>query len=266
MQQIVVCIKAVPDPDSEQGVKIDPVTRRVDRGNVATVMNPIDRNALQAALELKASHGAAVTVLSMGPPEAGNIVKEALALGADRGVLLSDPAFAGADAYATAATLAAGVRALGGADLVLCGMASSDGATEWVGPQLATVLDLPVVTMVRELVETDEDRWKLKADFEGGYRLVQVELPAVLTVTRELNRPKRLSFSGIIKARKKEIEIWDLAALDLTPEEVGQAGSPTIVGEAYQVEKTRQVEMLTGEREEKAAELLNRLVQEGMLS
>jgi electron transfer flavoprotein beta subunit len=230
------------------------------------VINPLDKNAMEAALQLKTQIDAHISVLSMGPPEAGNIVKECLALGADQGFLLSDRAFGGADAYATAFTLAKGIEKIGLFDVIFCGMASSDGSTEWVGPEIATFLDLPVVTMVKEIVECDGASWKVKASVENGYRLMQVELPAVFTVTRELNTPRTLSFSGIIKARKKEIEQWGIDELGADPESVGLKGSPTIVSELNaQEENKRQAEMIAGTRDEKADMLVQKLVDAGVL-
>jgi len=192
------------------------------------VINPLDKNAMEAALQLKEKYGAQITVLSMGPPEAGAIVKECLALGADQGFLLSDPAFGGADAYATAFTLAKGIQKVGAFDVILCGMASSDGATEWVGPEIAIFLDLPVVTMVKEIVDCDGPTWQVKASVENGYRLMQVQLPAVFTVTRELNTPRTLSFSGIIKARKKEINQMGRDQLGVPAELLGLKAHPRL--------------------------------------
>ena len=266
MLNIVVCVKAVPDPREACNIKIDPDTKTLLRCDVPFVVNPLDKNAMEAALQLKERFDAHITVLSMGPPEAGAIVKECLALGADHGILLSDMAFGGADAYATAFTLAKGIEKIGTYDLILCGMASSDGSTEWVGPEMATFLDLPVVTLVKEIVDCDGSSWKVKASVENGYRLMQVQLPAVLTVTRELNTPRTLSFSGIIKARKKEITQMDSSQLGVPEELLGLKGSPTIVsGLSAQAESRRQVEYLTGTREEKADLCVRKLVDAGVL-
>jgi electron transfer flavoprotein beta subunit len=201
----------------------------------------------------------------MGPPAAGQIIKECLALGADRGFLLTDIAFAGADAYSTAFTLARGIKAIGEFDLILCGMASSDGSTEWVGPEMASFLDVPVVTMINEIVESGDRWWKVKAALENGYRLVEVQLPALFTVTRELNDPRTLSFSGIIKSRKKEITEWGREDVGLSESEVGLKGSPTIVSEMTTIESGRKVELLAGTSEEKADLLVEKLVEAGVL-
>ena len=265
MLNIVVCVKAVPDPKEACNIKIDPVTKTLLRCDVPMVVNPLDKNAIEIALQLKEKAEVDITVLSMGPPEAGRIVKECLALGADRGILLSDLAFGGADTFATAFTLAKGIEKVGPCDVILCGMASSDGSTEWVGPQIATFLKLPVVTMVKEIVESDMPWWKVKANIDNGYRLMEVRLPAVFTVTREVNTPRTLSFSGIIKARKKEIEQWGLDDLGVSNETVGLKGSPTIVSQLTTTESKREVEFIKGARAEKAELLVHKLIGTGLL-
>jgi electron transfer flavoprotein beta subunit len=265
MLRFVVCVKAVPEPKAAEELKIDPVTKALTRLDIPLVINPLDRNALEAALLIKEQSAAYITVISMGPLAAGDVVKECLALGADNGILLSDPSFAGADAFATAFTLAKGIEKAGIADVVLCGTASSDGATEWVGPELATFLELPVVTMVREMTETEGQVWTVKADLENGYRLVRVKLPALFTVTRDVNTPRTLSFSGIIKSRKKEITIWGIQDLSLTENQVGLAVSPTVVSDLTPMEGGRVCEMLTGTPEEKADHLISKLSEAGVI-
>jgi electron transfer flavoprotein alpha/beta subunit len=265
MFKIVVCVKAVPDPKEACNIKIDPVTKTLLRCDVPMVLNPLDKYALEAALQFKEQFDAHISVLSMGPPEAGNIVKECLALGADQGFLLSDRAFAGADAFATAYTLAKGIEKVGPYDVVFCGMASSDGSTEWVGPEMATFLKIPVVTRIKEIVEYNGQWWTVKAELENGYRLVRVQIPAVFTVTRELNTPRRLSFSGIIKARKKEITRWGIQQLGVSEESVGLKGSPSMVSTIATMDSRRKVEILEGKREEKAEQLVQRLDSAGVI-
>jgi electron transfer flavoprotein beta subunit len=265
MLRIVVCVKAVPEPKAAEELRIDPVTKSLTRVDIPLVINPLDRNALEVALLIKEQSPAHITVISMGPPPAGDIVKECLALGADNGILLSDPSFAGADAYATAYTLAKAIEKVATVDVVLCGRASSDGATEWVGPELAVFLDLPVVTMVREFVESAGTSWKVKADLENGYRLVKVELPAVFTVTQDVNNPRTLSFSGIIKSRKKEITSWGLDDLALPAESVGLKGSPTMVSKLTYVESKRECQIIEGTLDEKVDILISKLVEAGVI-
>ncbi len=265
MLNLVVCIKAVPDPEKADRIKIDPATKNLIRQDIPMVLNPLDRFALEAALSLKEEKGAHITVISMGPPEAATIVKECMALGADRGFLLSDRAFGGADAFATAYTLAAGIKQTKDVDAVFCGMASSDGATEWVGPQIATFLNIPVVTMVKEIEKNDDLTWTVKTDFDNGYRRVKVQLPAVFTVTRDLNQPRTLSFSGIIKARKKQVDILDLEKLGVDPQKVGAQGSPTLVSDMEITSNQRETTMIEGTREEKADAVLKILQDSGKL-
>ncbi len=263
--RIVVCVKAVPDPKEADKIRIDPETKTLVRDNIDLAMNPLDKHALELALQLKKKYGATISILSMGPPEAGNIVKECLALGADQGMLLSDRAFGGADAFATAYTLAKGIEKIGEFNVVLCGMASSDGATEWVGPQVATFLKVPVVTMVHDVIHDSGDTWLVKSAWEDGFRKVEIKLPAVLTVARELNSPKKLSFSGIIKARKKEITVWNLEDLGVSGDLVGAQGSPTLVGDFGTLETRREVKILGGTVEEKAEELVKILADSGAI-
>jgi electron transfer flavoprotein beta subunit len=265
MLKIVVCVKAVPNPEEADKIRIDPVTKTLPRHDIPLVINSLDQNALEAAILRKEQGEAHITVISMGPPPAGNIVKECLALGADEGILLSDPTFAGADAYATALTLAKAIEKVGPVDVVYCGAASSDGATEWVGPEIATFLDFPVVSLVREFVDTRGDAWQVKADLEHGYRLVEVQLPAVFTVTLKVNTPRTLSFSGIIQSRKKEITTWGLNDLGLSEDQVGLKGSPTIVSEMRVVESKRECELIEGSLEEKADFLIGKLNEAGMI-
>lgn len=265
MFKIVVCVKAVPDPKESHRIKINPVTKTLTRSGVPLVLNLMDKNAMEAALQLRERLGAHVTVLSMGPPEAVNVVRECLAMGGDEGFLLTDRAFGGADAFATARTLAGGIAKIGAFDLTLCGMASSDGSTEWVGPMLAAFLDVPVVTRVNEIVESDGEWWTVKSRLENGHRLMRVRLPAVFTVTRELNTPRALSFSGIVKARRKAVTEWGLMQLGMPEEVVGQKGSPTIVSALATVDSRRTVELIAGTREEKAERLLQKLAAAGVI-
>lgn len=262
---VVVCVKAVPDPNEADKVRIDPLTKSLKRVDIPLVMNPHDKNALEEALQLKDSRNAHVSVLSMGPPPAAKIVRECMALGADRGILLSDPRFAGADAYATASTLAAGIRRIGSVDLILCGMMSSDGSTEWVGPELATLLEMPAVTRVQEIGSRGEEWWEVKSMIESGFRLTKIKLPALLTVTRELNKPRALSFSGVVKSSKMEIVQWGLVELGLSAAFVGLEGSPTLVTEMLARESRREVQFLTGSREEMADQMVRKLIEAGAI-
>ncbi len=265
MLNVIVCIKAVPDPRYADKIKIDPVTKLLPRMDIPLVINPLDRHALEAALQVKKKYGGHITILSMGPPIAINAVRECLALGADEGILLTDRSFAGADAFATAYTLAKAIEKTGAVDVVFCGMASSDGATEWVGPEIATFLNMPVVTMVREIIDDQGDEWIVKSDCEHGYRVIKLKLPAVITVTRDLNIPKPVSFSGILKARSKEITEWNRDTLAVLPDRVGVKGSPTCVTQMYPLTSRRQAYILEGTLQEKVEHLTQILDEVGAL-
>jgi electron transfer flavoprotein beta subunit len=265
MMNVVVCVKAVPDPNEAEKVRIDPLTKSLKRVDIPLVMNPHDKNALEEALQLKDSRDAQVSVVSMGPPSAAKVVRECMALGADRGILLSDPKFAGADAYATAFTLAAAIRKIGSVDLILCGMMSSDGSTEWVGPELATLLEIPVVTRVIEIKTREEEWWEVKSMIENGYRKVKVKLPALLTVTRKLNKPRALSFSGVMKSSKMEIIQWGLEDLGVSAALVGLEGSPTLVMEMLAQENKREIQFFTGSREDMADQMTRKLIEVGAI-
>ncbi len=265
MFKIVICVKAIPDPKQAAKIQINPVTKNLMRSDIPLVINPLDRHAIEAALQLKQEKGAHITVISMAPPPAANIVKECIALGADRGILLSDQAFGGADAFATARTLARGIEKTDGFDVIFCGMSSSDGATEWVGPEIATFLNAPVVTMVSKIVEIQTSIWRVKADVENGYRIVQVKLPVVLTLARDINTPRALSFSGIINARKKKVTQWTASDLGITKNSCGLKGSPTIVKTMESIQNRKKTTFINGTREEKAQELLKKLVEAGFV-
>lgn len=246
-------------------MRLDPRTGSILRGDIPLVINPLDRVALEAALLLKEQMDAQISVVSMGPPAAAKMVKECLALGADAGFLLTDPAFAGADAFATARTLAAGISKIGSFDLILCGMASSDGSTEWVGPELATLLSIPVVTRVREIALSGSQEWEATAAMEGGFRRVRVQSPVLFTATRDLHTPRTLSFSGVIKARKKEITQWGRQDLGLTECEVGLRGSPSVASKVDQIHIRKEANMISGTAEQKAAWLVEILAESGMI-
>jgi electron transfer flavoprotein beta subunit len=263
--KVVVCVKAVPDPNKADGIRIDLATKSLKRVDIPLVINPHDKNALEEALQLKDTRGAHISVLSMGPPPAAKIIRECMALGADQGILLTDPRFAGADAFATAFTLAAGIRKIGSVDLILCGMMSSDGSTEWVGPELATLLDIPAITRILEILERGEEWWEVRSMIENGYRQVKVKLPALLTVTKKLNKPRALSFSGVAKSSKMEIAQWDSEHLGLAEASVGLQGSPTLVTDMLTQESRREVQFLEGTREEMAHQMVRKLIDTGAL-
>lgn len=227
--KIVVCIKQVPDTTE---VKLDPVTGTLIRDGVPSIINPDDKSGLEAALTLKDEHGAHVTVLTMGPPQADSALREALAMGADEAILLTDRAFAGADTLATSTTLAAAIRKLD-CDLVIAGRQAIDGDTAQVGPQIAEHLDLPQVSYVSGLSKNG-DSVILKREFEDCYHMVEVVLPCLITTLSEMNKPRYMHVGGIMDAfNNKEVIKWTLADIEVDLEKLGLKGSPTKVKKSF---------------------------------
>ncbi len=255
---IIACIKPVPDPRKWGKLKLDPETLLLRRGDVPAVVNSLDRQAIEQAVALREAEGGTVTLVSMAPPEADEQLIEAMAMGADRGCLLTDRAFAGADTLATARVLAAAVRKLAPWDLVFCGAYSADGSTAQVGPQLAELLGVPDLTHVVSF-EVRGPVARAKSETEDGYAVYEVELPAVATFSRDANAPRLPSMRGIMQAARTGVERWTAADLELAPETVGLAGSPTQMLNVFTPPSARKGEMLQGTPNEAAARLLERL-------
>jgi electron transfer flavoprotein beta subunit len=203
MNRIIVCVKPVPDPKHWDKVAMDPETMTLKREGIPSIMNPLDKHAIEAALTICESRGGEVVLLSMAPPFAASIIREGLAMGADRAVLLSDPAFAGSDTLATAHILAAGCRLIGAFDLILCGNYSIDGSTAQVSSQLAEFLDVPSVMHVIDLDCQASENMIITQKIEYGYVKLEGIPPLVLSVRKELNKPRYTSFTGILDAEQK---------------------------------------------------------------
>ncbi|CAK8722981.1 Electron transfer flavoprotein beta subunit [Candidatus Electrothrix laxa] len=253
---IVVCIKQVPDA---KDVRLDPKTNTMSREGVQSIMNPFDRHALEEGVSLKEKVGGKVTVLSMGPPQAEEVLREAIACGADEGVLVSDRAFAGADTWATSYTLAKAVETVGNADLILCGKQAIDGDTAQVGPGLAYQLHLPYVTCVQKTREVSETAIQVERMMDDGYDVVQLPLPALLTVVKDINEPRVPSLKGKMKAKKAEIKV--LSAADIGAEEdcIGLAGSPTQVAKVFSPEPRGERRVFSGTVEEQVEQLVDEI-------
>jgi len=238
MVDIVVCIKQVPDPQKLDLIKIHPVTKTIIREGIPTVMNPVDKNALEEALRIKEKYGGKVTVISMGPPQAREVCKEALAMGADEAILLCDRALAGSDTLATAYALAKAIMKIGKYDLILCGSETVDGSTGQVPPQLAEFLDIPHITRARK-IEVANGKVIVESVIEYGYRLVEAQFPVVISVTREINTPRIVSAFGLIAAEKKKLEVWTASDIEADPNMIGLNGSPTAVVDVFRKEFKR---------------------------
>ena len=229
--KVIVCIKQVPD--TKGGVQFNP-DGTLNRGAMLTIMNPDDKAGLEAALRLKDQYGAEVTVLTMGLPKAADVLQEAIAMGADKGVLVTDRVLGGADTWATSTTIAGALRKLD-YDLIITGRQAIDGDTAQVGPQIAEHLGLPQVSYA-ENVEIDGDCLKVQRQFEDRYHIIKVKMPCVITALAELAEPRYMTVAGIVDAYdSKEVKVWGLEDLKDTVDEanIGLKGSPTRVKQSF---------------------------------
>ena len=221
---IVVCLKQVPDTTV---VKIDPVTGTLIRDGVPSIINPEDKHALEEALRLKDKEDAKITVISMGPPQAETALREALCMGADEAILITDRAFAGADTLATSRALAGALKKID-YDIIFAGRQAIDGDTAQVGPEIAEHLNIPQITYVQN-VEVKEDGLVINRALENGYELIKVNTPVLLTAIKELNQPRYMNVKNIFLTANKEIVKWSADDIDVDKTELGLKGSPTKV-------------------------------------
>ena len=260
--QIVVCLKVVPRPEE---VKVSLETKALDRAGARSVINPSDLHALETALAFKDAHGGTVTVVSMGPPQFEPYLRVALAVGADRAVLLSDRAFGGADTLATSYTLAAAIPKIGGADLVICGEESSDGGTSQVPPSLAEWLDASQATYVERLAAGLDGRILATRTLEDGKETVELTTPAVVSVVVGSNEPRFLDYDRWAFAQSAKLEVFNAATLQGDPQYLGLKGSPTTVAGLREVKKPgRRHEILTLSAEEAAARIRAEIAKAGL--
>ncbi|MCQ4727432.1 electron transfer flavoprotein subunit beta/FixA family protein [Anaerotignum faecicola] len=229
--KIVVCIKQVPDTTE---VKLDPVTNTLIRDGVPSIINPDDKAGIEAALQLKEKTGGTVTVVSMGPPQADVALREALAMGCDDAILVSDRAFGGADTWATSSTIAAALKKLE-YDVIITGRQAIDGDTAQVGPQIAEHLGIPQVSYAEE-IEVEGDKLVVKRQFEDRYHIIEVKTPCLITALAELAAPRYMSVGGVFDAyREKEVKVWGLKEIEDTVDKanLGLKGSPTRVKQSF---------------------------------
>jgi electron transfer flavoprotein beta subunit len=253
---IVVCIKQVPDA---KDVRLDPKTNTLAREGVQSIINPYDRHALEAAVQLKEEYSGTVTVVTMGPPQAEEILREAIACGADDAVLVSDRAFAGSDTWATTYTLAKAIEKIGDTDVVLCGKQAIDGDTAQVGPGLAVRMGIPYVTCIRAISEFNNDTFVVERMMDDGYDELEVKKPVLFTVVKEINEPRLPSLKGKMKAKKMEISMFTASDLDADPDQLGLAGSPTKVVRVFAPELKSDRTMIEGTVDEQVEQLVKLL-------
>jgi len=237
---VVACIKQVPDTTQ---VQIDPVTNTLVRDGIPFIVNPYDTHALEESLQMKDRYGFRAAALSMGPPNAEAALKKSLALGMDEAVLLSDRAFGGADTLATSLVLATAIRKLAQEDevgLVFCGKQTIDGDTAQVGPGIAVRLGFSLLTLVDRIEHLDfmARTIRVRRKLEGRYEIVEAKLPALITVVRELNRPRYPTVPMRIKAAQGKLRVWDNGELQLDVNSIGLKGSPTWVSRIFSPERT----------------------------
>jgi len=253
---IIVCIKQVPETTE---VKINPETNTLIREGVKSIINPFDMYAIEEAVRLKEKFSGKTTVITMGPPQAEAALREAIAMGIDEGILVSDRAFAGSDTWATSYTLSAAIKKIGAFDLILCGKQASDGDTAQVGPGISAHLDIPQVTYVKKIEEIKDNSARVERMTEEGYEIIETPLPALFTVVKEINEPRLPSLKGMMRARQAKIINWTQKELQLDAQKIGLSGSPTQVVKIFTPSPRPGGEILSGEAPEIAEKLVSLL-------
>jgi electron transfer flavoprotein beta subunit len=253
---IIICIKQVPDT---REVRINPETGNLIREGVPSIVNPDDKHAVEAAVALKEKYGGKTTVMTMGPAQAEDALRECLAMGIDEGILLSDRAFSGADTSATSYTLGCAVKKLGKFDLILCGRQAIDGNTAQVGPQLAGILDIPQVTYASG-IEVNGNVVRVKKTLEDGYEVIEAEMPVLLTTIKDLNIPRIPPLDQVMEAYSKPLTTWTASDINAEREKIGLKGSPTRIRKVSTTPpKGREVEIIEGTYEAAVDALISRL-------
>ncbi len=260
--KIFVCIKQVPDTTN---VKINPETNTLIREGVESIINPFDMYAIEEAIRIREKYTGTVSVISMGPPQVDASLREAIGLGVDDAYLLSDRAFAGADTLATAYTLAAGINALNGADIIFMGKQAIDGDTGQVGPGVAENLGIPHITDVKKIEGIEDGYVTVQRLLEDGYVRLKVKLPVILTVVKEINEPRLPSLKGKMKAKSAQIRTYKAGELDIDLERLGLSGSPTQVIKIFTPPKPSGGKIFQGEVKDTVAELIDGLKSAGIL-
>jgi len=259
---IVVCLKQVPGTTD---VKIDPETNTLVRQGIKNTMNPLDTYALEEGVRIKERCGGKVTVISMGPPQAEEMLREAISLGADEAILLSDKAFAGADTWATAYTLTRAINKLGQYDIIICGRQTLDGDTGQVGPELAEMLEIPFVAYVSQIEEIADGQMQVQRMVEEGHETIQTPVPALITVVKEINVPRLPSLRGIARSESAVVPVWTVRELGVDPGRVGLSGSFTRVIKVFSPQRTCQAEIFQGELEGQVECLVGKLKDAGLI-
>lgn len=256
--KIIVCLKQVPDA---KDVRLDPETNTLAREGVESIMNPYDQHALEEGVRLKESLGVGeVIAVTMGPPQAETMLREAISCGADRALLVSDRAFAGADTWATAYTLQAAIQKIGDFDLVLCGKQAIDGDTAQVGPGLAVRFNIPFVTCVQKIREVTKTHLLLERMMDDGFDVIKIQTPCLVTVVKDINDPRVPSLKGKMKAKKADIPLLTAEEIEAIPSCIGLAGSPTKVVKVFPPPPRGERAVLEGTIDEQVDQLVDKLM------
>ena len=255
--RIIVPIKQVPETNA---VRMDETTGTMIREGVEAIVNPLDLYAIESALCLREQRGGEVTAVSMGPSGAVRALREAIAMGCDSAVLVSDKAFAGSDTWATSYVLAAAIKRIGSFDLVICGERATDGDTGQVGPELAAFLDMPVATYVGRVGPARDRTIVVHRLVEDGHEVLELQLPALLTVVKEAADPRLPTLRGKRKARSADIPTWGPGDLDVEPDNIGLTGSPTRVVRIFRPKVARECEVVLASDEQAASAAVDRLL------
>jgi len=254
---IIVCVKQVPGTNE---VKINKETNTIIREGVEAIINPFDEYAIEEAVRIKEKMGGNVTVISMGIPKVADLLRDTVAVGVDNAVLLSDRAFAGADSLATAYALSMGIKKIGAYDLIICGKQATDGDTAQVGPSLAEKLGIPHTTYVRKIEEITETAIRCQRMTEDGYEVIEMPLPALITVVKEINEPRLPSIKGKLKAKKTEVTVYTADDIGADKNLCGLKGSPTQVVKTFVPVHETHGEMIDGTPKEQAQKLADKLL------
>ncbi|MCX5716129.1 MAG: electron transfer flavoprotein subunit beta/FixA family protein [Candidatus Omnitrophica bacterium] len=259
---IIVCVKQVPNTAN---VKIDPKTNTLIREGVESIINPFDTYAIEEGVRLKERFGGMVTIITMGPPQAEAALREAISLGCDEAILVSDRAFAGSDTWATSYVLSRAIKKFGPFDIILCGKQASDGDTAQVGPGIATHLDIPQATYVKKIEEIKDKLGRVERLVEEGYEVVEIPLPCLLTVVKEINAPRLPSLKGKMRAKSAQIKSWNAKDLECNHKYIGLEGSPTKVVKIFNPPPRKGGAKLTGEPQEVVDKLVSMLKADGRI-
>ncbi len=259
---IIVLVKQVPDTSE---VKINRETNTLIRDGVPSIINPFDMYAIEEALRLREKHGGKVTALTMGPPQAAEALKEAVSLGVDDVVLLSDRAFAGADTWATSYVISQGIKKIALYDLIIAGKQAIDGDTAQVGPETADMLGIPFVAYIRKIEQVEGKRMVAERLMDEGYDVVETSLPALITVVKEINQPRVPSLKGKMKAKSLKVASWNARDIGADDSKCGLKGSPTKVVKIFPPTPRGRREVLTGSLEDQITAVVAKLKEQSFL-